>query len=123
MLAFSDIRLLPPSYQGASISSNEIDGLTLQGGHLNSASLRNEAGDEKMQASSDGFNFAGADYAFNDKRSSLSAWFGQLEDIYNQRFLGHRWATRCRPTSSPTPMNAPGKRVKTTTSRPSACPA
>jgi hypothetical protein len=98
VLAFSDIRLLPPSYQGASITSNEINGLTLQGGHLSSTSLRNEAGDEKMQAmlghvpqrqvSSDGFNFAGADYVFNDKRSSVSAWYGQLEDIYNQRFLG-----------------------------------
>ncbi|WP_413703998.1 OprD family porin [Pseudomonas sp. Pseusp16] len=98
VLAFSDIRLLPPSYQGASITSNEINGLTVQGGHLSSTSLRNEAGDEKMQAmlghvpqrqvSSDGFNFAGADYAFNDKRSSVSAWYGQLEDIYNQRFLG-----------------------------------
>lgn len=98
VLAFSDIRLLPPSYQGASISSAEINGLTLQGGHLNSTSLRNEAGDEKMQAmlghvpqrqvSSDGFNFAGGDYAFNDKRTSVSAWYGQLEDIYNQRFLG-----------------------------------
>ncbi|QHD03249.1 porin [Pseudomonas sp. S04] len=98
VLAFSDIRLLPPSYQGASISSSELNGLTVQGGHLNSTSLRNESGDEKMQAmlghvpqrqvSSDGFNFAGADYAFNDKRSSLSAWYGQLEDIYNQRFLG-----------------------------------
>jgi len=98
VLVFSDIRLLPPSYQGASITSNEINGLTLQGGHLSSTSLRNEAGDEKMQAmlghvpqrqvSSDGFNFAGADYVFNDKRSSISAWYGQLEDIYNQRFLG-----------------------------------
>jgi len=98
VLAFSDIRLLPPSYQGASIVSNEINGLTLQGGHLRTTSLRNEAGDEKMQAmlghvpqrqvSSDGFNFAGADYAFNEKRSSVSAWYGQLEDIYNQRFLG-----------------------------------
>ncbi|EXF95302.1 porin [Pseudomonas fluorescens HK44] len=98
VLAFSDIRLLPPSYQGASISSNEINGLTLQAGHLRSTSLRNESGEEKMQAmlghvpqrqvSSDGFNFAGADYAFNDKRTSVSAWYGQLEDIYNQRFLG-----------------------------------
>ncbi|KQZ80984.1 MULTISPECIES: OprD family porin [unclassified Pseudomonas] len=98
VLVFSDIRLLPPSYQGASITSNEINGLTLQGGHLRSTSLRNEAGDEKMQAmlghvpqrqaSSDGFNFAGADYAFNEKRTSVSAWYGQLEDIYNQRFLG-----------------------------------
>ncbi|MGH8389624.1 MAG: OprD family porin [Pseudomonas sp.] len=98
VLVFSDIRLLPPSYQGASIASNEINGLTVQGGHLSSTSLRNEAGDEKMQAmlghvpqrqvSSDGFNFAGGDYVFNEKRTSVSAWYGQLEDIYNQRFLG-----------------------------------
>ncbi|NNB43692.1 OprD family porin [Pseudomonas chlororaphis] len=98
VLSFSDIRLLPPSYQGASIVSNDIDGLTLQGGRLRSTSLRNESGDGKLQAmlghvpkravSSDAFNYAGADYAFNDKRTSVSAWYGQLEDIYHQRFLG-----------------------------------
>nr|BFE97071.1 hypothetical protein GCM10020185_76070 [Pseudomonas brassicacearum subsp. brassicacearum] len=47
VLAFSDIRLLPPSYQGVSISSSEISGLTVQAGHLTTTSLRNEAGDEK----------------------------------------------------------------------------
>lgn len=98
VLVFSDIRLLPPSYQGASITSSEIAGLTLQGGHLASTSLRNEAGDDKLQAmlghkpqrqaSSDAFNYAGADYAFNGNRTTLSAWYAQLEDIYAQRFLG-----------------------------------
>ncbi|BAV76234.1 outer membrane porin [Pseudomonas chlororaphis subsp. aurantiaca] len=98
VLSFSDIRLLPPSYQGASIVSNDIDGLTLQGGRLRSTRLRNESGDGKLQAmlghvpkravSSDAFNYFGADYAFNDKRTSVSAWYGQLEDIYHQRFLG-----------------------------------
>lgn len=98
VLVFSDIRLLPPSYQGASITSGEINGLTLQGGHLTTTHLRNEAGDEKMQAmlsyvpqrqaSSDAFNYAGGDYAFNDKRTTVSAWYGQLEDIYDQRFIG-----------------------------------
>ncbi|MNQ58550.1 Porin-like protein NicP precursor [compost metagenome] len=98
VLVFSDIRLLPPSYQGASITSGELDGLALQGGHLTSTHLRNEAGDEKMQAmlsyvpqrqaSSDAFNYAGGDYAFNDKRTTVSAWYGQLEDIYDQRFIG-----------------------------------
>ncbi|RMH94997.1 OprD family porin [Pseudomonas songnenensis] len=97
VLTFSDIRLLPPTYQGASIVSNEIDGLTLQGGRLRSTSLRNEAGDDRMRAMlgrtpqtglSDGFNYAGGDYAFNAKRTSLSAWYAQLEDIYNQRFIG-----------------------------------
>lgn len=98
VLAFSDIRLLPPTYQGVAISSAEIDGLTLQAGHLKSTHLRNESGDGKMlamlghlpqrQADSDGFNYAGADYAFNGNRTTASLWYGQLEDIYEQGFLG-----------------------------------
>ncbi|MDZ4192274.1 OprD family porin [Ectopseudomonas chengduensis] len=98
VLTYSDIRLLPPSYQGVSVVSNELAGLTLQAGHLNSTSLRNEAGDDQMlamlghlpqrAASSDAFNYAGGDYAFNAGRTSLGAWYAQLEDIYDQRFLG-----------------------------------
>lgn len=98
VLAFSDIRLLPPSYQGTSLTSSEIAGLTLQAGHLTSTHLRNEGGDEKMiamlgyqpqrQAQSDAFNYAGGDYDFNAKRTRVSLWYGQLEDIYQQRFIG-----------------------------------
>lgn len=98
VLAFSDIRLLPPSFQGVALASSEIAGLSLQAGHLTSTSLRNEAGDEKMlamlghvpqrQAESDAFNYLGGDYNFNEKRTTLSAWYGQLEDIYQQGFLG-----------------------------------
>lgn len=98
VLAFSDIRLLPPSYQGVNVSSSEINGLTLQAGHLTSTSLRNEAGDEKMiamlghvpqrQADSDAFNYVGGDYSFNSNRTSVSLWRGQLKDIYAQNFLG-----------------------------------
>ena len=98
VLTYSDIRLLPPSYQGVSLVSHELAGLTLQAGHLNSTSLRNEAGDDQMlamlghlpqrAATSDAFNYAGGDYAFNAGRTSLGAWYAQLEDIYDQRFLG-----------------------------------
>ncbi|MDH1280567.1 OprD family porin [Pseudomonas chengduensis] len=101
VLAFSDIRLLPPSYQGASLVSNEIAGLTLQGGQLRSTSLRNEAGDEELGAmvgfaprrnaggliTTDRFNYTGADYAFNANRTSVGAWYAQLEDLYNQRYF------------------------------------
>jgi hypothetical protein len=97
VLTFSDIRLLPPTFQGASIVSQEIDGLTLQAGQLRSTSLRNEAGDDRMLAmlghlpqragSSERFNYGGADYAFNANRTSVGAWYAQLEDIYNQRFV------------------------------------
>lgn len=98
VLTFSDIRLLPPTYQGLSLSSSEIDGLTLQAGHLRSTHLRNEAGDGRMnamlghvpqrQAESDGFDYLGGDYAFNGGQSSASLWLGQLEDIYRQGFVG-----------------------------------
>ncbi|WP_339463464.1 OprD family porin [Pseudomonas sp. EA_105y_Pfl2_R69] len=97
VLTFSDIRLLPPTFQGASLLSQEIDGLTLQAGQLRSTSLRNEAGDDRMLAmlghlpqragSSERFNYGGADYAFNASRTSVGAWYAQLQDIYNQRFL------------------------------------
>lgn len=100
VLTFSDIRLLPPSYQGVSVVSNEIEGLTLQAGQLRSTSLRDESGDDQIQAmvgsvpqrqvSSDRFNYAGADYAFNDKRTSVGTWYAELEDIYNQRLLSFK---------------------------------
>ncbi|HEY6609987.1 MAG TPA: OprD family porin [Pseudomonas sp.] len=97
VLTFSDIRLLPPTFQGASIISQEIAGLTLQGGQLRAMSHRDEAGDDEMSpwigrravlaVSSDRFNYAGADYAFNANRTSVGAWYAQLEDVYNQRFF------------------------------------
>ncbi|SPO69838.1 OprD family porin [Pseudomonas sp. JV241A] len=98
ILQYNDSRLLPPTYQGVSLTSAEITGLTLQAGHLSSTSLRNEAGDEKMiamlghlpqrQADSDAFNYAGGDYSFNANRTTASLWYGRLEDIYQQGFVG-----------------------------------
>ena len=98
VLTFSDIRLLPPTYQGASLVSRDIAGLTLQGGQFRSGSLLNEAGDGKMYAklghqpqlldgaASDRFNYAGGDYTFNGQRTMAGVWYAQLEDIYQQRF-------------------------------------
>ncbi len=103
VLMLTDNRLLPNTYQGAAISSAEFAGLTLQAGQLHSTSIRSEAGDEGIGAivgfaprrdtqarliTSDRFNYAGGDYGFNQNRTTLSAWYGQLEDLYDQRFLG-----------------------------------
>ncbi|GLH34120.1 OprD family porin [Pseudomonas sp. TWI672] len=100
VLTFSDIRLLPPTYQGVSLSTSELDGLTVQAGHLSSSHLRNEGGDGKMnamlghvpqrQVESDAFNYAGGDYAFNGNQSSASLWYGQLQDVYAQGFVGFK---------------------------------
>ncbi len=98
VLTFSDIRLLPPTYQGVSLVSREVAGLTLQAGQFRSASVLNEAGDGNMRAklghvpqlagdaATDRFNYAGTDYAFNESRTTASLWYAQLEGLYNQRF-------------------------------------
>ena len=98
VLAFSDIRLLPPSYQGASLISKDINNLTLQAGQLRSTSLREDPGRTDMlamvgfvpnrTADTDRFEYAGADYAFTNNRTTVSLWYAQLKDIYNQRFFG-----------------------------------
>ncbi len=56
VLFFGDIRLLPPTYQGVSVVSNEFAGLTLQGGQLHSTSLRNESGDDELGSMLPEFN-------------------------------------------------------------------
>lgn len=104
VLVHSDLRLLPPTYQGAALVSNEFDGLTLQTGQMRSTSLRDSTNSQDMYAlindpinpariarfTSDRFNYAGADYSFNDNRTSVGLWQAQLEDIYQQRFYSFK---------------------------------
>jgi hypothetical protein len=96
VLTYSDIRLLPPSYQGASLHSSISNGLTLQAGYLESTSLRNRAGRDKLQAmlghvpqrqvSSDSFRYLGVDYQLT-ANSQWRLWYAQLEDLYQQAYL------------------------------------
>ncbi|EIK68236.1 outer membrane porin [Pseudomonas synxantha BG33R] len=41
----------------------------------------------KTAFTSDRFNFQGAEYAFNDKRTQVGVWNAQLKDIYSQQYL------------------------------------
>lgn len=103
ILSHTDNRLLPQTYQGSTVTSKEIQGLTLQAGRLNSAHMRNSTDDQEMTAliindpinprrlasvSGDHYNYIGGDYSFNNNLTTLSFWQGQLEDIYQQRFYG-----------------------------------
>lgn len=106
VLTFSDLRLLPPTYQGAMIESRELPGLTLNAGQFRSTRLRDSSNGQDMYAlvndpinpnrlarfTSDRFNYAGAEYAFNNNRTSVAVWQAQLEDIYQQRFYNLKHA-------------------------------
>ncbi len=93
ILRSDDGRSLPQTFRGAQITSKEITNLTLYGGQFRDNSPRNDASMLPMQMTgntsheSDRFNFAGAEYTFNDKRTLVGVWYSQLEDIYKQQYL------------------------------------
>jgi hypothetical protein len=90
ILRSDDGRSLPQTFQGAQLTSNEIDGLTLYGGQFRQNSERNNASMEDMSYSggvSDRFNFAGGEYRFNDNRTLVGLWHAELQDVYNQQYL------------------------------------
>lgn len=98
ILRSDDGRSLPQTFRGAQSTSNEFKNTTLYAGQMRATSLRNDASMEDMvyhsgkgkSAKSDRFNFAGAEYNFNENRSQLGAWFGQLKDIYKQGYFSFR---------------------------------
>ncbi len=90
ILRSDDGRATPQTFQGAQLSSMEIDGLSLYGGQFRQNSVRNDASMEDMTfggASSDRFNFVGGEYRFNDNRTLVGLWNAELQDIYNQQYL------------------------------------
>ncbi|WP_322978151.1 OprD family porin [Pseudomonas sp. C11] len=90
ILRADDGRSLPQTFQGAQITSNEIDGLSLYGGQFWKNSQRNDASREDMSFNGfngDDFNFGGAEYRFNGNATMVGAWHARLEDVYQQSYV------------------------------------
>ncbi|CAD5108927.1 OprD family porin [Zestomonas carbonaria] len=90
VVIYNDTRLLSATFQGGMLTSQEIDGLTLNGGRLTRANLRDSSGRDDIgygAASSDAFDFAGGSYAIGPQLA-VSYYYGKLEDIYRQHFVG-----------------------------------
>lgn len=93
ILRSDDGRSLPQTLQGAQLKSNEFKNLSLYGGQFRKNSPRDSASMDKMMyggATSDRFNFAGAEYLFNEQRTQLGAWHAELKDIYQQQYYNLR---------------------------------
>ncbi|MDF0733047.1 OprD family porin [Pseudomonas entomophila] len=92
---YDDSRQLITTYHGFLLESREIDKLTLTAGRFDEISSRESSNREKLylfngpdiQRRSDGLNFGGATYAFTPALTA-SYFYGQLEDIYQQQYLG-----------------------------------
>lgn len=90
----NDGRLLPQTYSGAMLTSNEIDNLTLRIGHLDEASGRAATsheglriGGSNVNADVNKFQYLGGDAKLGENLVA-SYYFAQLKDYYNQHFLG-----------------------------------
>ncbi|RON08257.1 porin [Pseudomonas brassicacearum] len=106
VIKYNDGRLLPQTFTGGEIKSNEIKDLTLTAGEINEAKGRNSSNDEGLSIAganagsnydagkfSNKFYYAGADYKIT-KDLTASYYYGELKDFYSQNFLGlvHNWS-------------------------------
>lgn len=90
----SDSRLLPQTFRGGMLTSQEIDGLTVNIGRMTETSLRSEAGFADLAMfnaggdgeESDKFDFASLKYQWN-KQLTTSYDYGNLDKNYKQHIL------------------------------------
>lgn len=90
----NDSRLLPQTFEGGQITSKEFDNLVINAGQLKRAKGRASSDNTALsmsgaqkKADSQAFNFAGFDYQLS-KDLLAQYYFGNLDDFYNQHFLG-----------------------------------
>ncbi|MGY2227078.1 OprD family outer membrane porin [Pseudomonas gingeri] len=92
MLANTDGRLYRQTNTGAQLVSKDLDNFTFTVGDITQTKIRNETGDTGMITAggtkkSDRFLYGGADYT-GLAGTTLSAWYSNLKDYYQQAFLG-----------------------------------
>ncbi|WP_055137497.1 OprD family porin [Pseudomonas corrugata] len=102
----NDGRLLPQTFEGGQITSNDIDNLTLVGGKLEHAKGRNSSNMDSLTIAgsngnpvtatsnkrSNAFYYGGGDYKIT-KDLTAQYYYGNLDDFYKQHFFGllHNW--------------------------------
>ena len=101
VISYNDGRLLPQTFEGGQITSNEFKDLTLIGGQIEHVKGRNSSNNEQMSiggasartANSNKFIYAGGDYKVT-KDLLLQYYYGNLDKFYKQNFLGlvHNWS-------------------------------
>ncbi len=98
----NDGRLLPQTYQGGQITSNELKDFTFTVGKLEHSKERNSSNTDSLSIEgsnnpatgqfSNKFYYSGVDYRVN-KDLTLQYYYGNLRNFYTQHFFGllHNW--------------------------------
>ncbi|MFJ4155617.1 OprD family porin [Pseudomonas sp. NPDC089752] len=103
ILRFNDGRLLPQTFQGAMLTSTDIDRLKLHAGRIHAFSPRSAADSEALYpsvggrtiatATSDRFTYFGGEYNLASE-TVLGGWTAELQDIYRQNYYSISHAQR-----------------------------
>ncbi len=83
VLAYDDSRLLPESFTGTLITSNEIEGLELNAGRFTADSTMQSSSRDDVGLKS--INVVGGSYAFNENLSA-SLYFADNEDVAKKKY-------------------------------------
>ena len=92
ILVANDGRLLPQTFEGGQLTSNELDNLTFTAGQLEHATGRGSSDRSGLAVAggtqeSNKFTFAGGDYKLT-KDLTAQYYYANLEDYYQQHFAG-----------------------------------
>jgi hypothetical protein len=92
VLVSNNSRVMPQAFEGAMLTSKDLDSVTLVGGKITDGGSRASSNYSGLAANggvrgSDGFWFAGADFSVT-KNLVLQYYYARLEDYYTQNFLG-----------------------------------
>ena len=88
--AINDVRLLPSTYSGSLLTSQDIDGLTFNLGRLEKQNLRDSSSNDEMSyagVESNHLDLAGGTYALRPDLA-VSYYYAQMQDIYRQHYVG-----------------------------------
>ena len=87
VVQYNNTRLLPGSYTGGMVTSQEVAGLTLHAARLTEFSSRDSSNSEEFASNIDNFDLAGGSYAFNPQLTA-SYYYGRYDNTYKQHFGG-----------------------------------
>lgn len=83
VLAYDDSRVLPESFTGALVTSEEIEGLVLNAGHFTQNSSMTSAASDDVRLKS--IDVIGGSYQFNESLSA-ALYFSDVEDTYKRQY-------------------------------------
>ncbi len=97
MLANTDGRLYHQTNTGVQLVSKDLSDFTFTGGDIMRTKIRNETNDSDMTTGggaklSNRFLYGGADYT-GLANTTLSLWYSNLQDYYQQAFIGAKHTT------------------------------